>query len=70
MDKKLIIFDKKGNTLDIWLDDPKKEFICEETGEEIIFKKDKNGNVIGLEILNVFPPNKKLPKSPLKLIVR
>jgi uncharacterized protein YuzE len=68
MEKKLIIFDKKGNTLDIWLDDPEKEFICEETGGEIIFKKDKNGSIIGIEILNVFPSGKKLPKNPVKLI--
>ena len=27
------------NTLDVWFDDPKKEFICEETGEEIVLKK-------------------------------
>ncbi|WP_456324358.1 DUF2283 domain-containing protein [Desulfonauticus submarinus] len=38
-------------TLDIWFDDPKKEFICEEVGDRIILKKDKNGKVIGIEVL-------------------
>ena len=48
-----IIFNRVSNTLDIWFDEPKKEFICEETGEEIILKKDKNNRVIGFEKLNV-----------------
>lgn len=61
MEKIAISFDRKGNTLDIWFDKPNKEFTCEETGEEIILKKDKNGNVIGIEILNFLPkPEEKL----------
>lgn len=55
-----IFFDKKGNTLNVWLDNPDKEAICEETKEEIIIIKDKNKKVIGFEVLNY------LPKSNLK----
>ncbi len=36
IEKIRIIFNKKANTLDVWFDDPEKEFICEETGDEII----------------------------------
>ena len=36
----------------MWFDDPKKEAISEETSEEIILIKDKNGKVIGFEVLN------------------
>ncbi len=41
------------STLDVWFDNPEKEFICEETGEEIVLKKDKNNKVIGFEKLNL-----------------
>ena len=47
-----IFFDKVGNTLNVWFDDPKKESVSEETLEEIILIKDKNGKVIGFEVLN------------------
>ena len=47
-----VIFDKAGNTLNVWFDDPKKEHISEETSEEIVLVKDKAGKVIGFEVLN------------------
>jgi len=52
MEKIRVIFNRNVNTLDVWLDDPEKEFISEETGNEIILKKDKAGRVIGFEKLN------------------
>ena len=51
MEKIKIIHNKKMETLDIWFDDPEKEFMCEEVGDGIILKKDKDGNVIGIEVL-------------------
>ncbi len=53
MEKIKIVFSKETNTLDVWFDDPAKEVISEETGEEIILKKDKKNRVIGFEKLNV-----------------
>ena len=53
MEKIRAIFNRNVNTLDDWFDDPKKEFISEETGEEIILKKDEARRVIGFEKLNV-----------------
>lgn len=44
-----IYFDRTGNTLNVWFDDPKKEFICEEIGDDVILVKDKRGRVIGFE---------------------
>ena len=41
------------NTLDVWFDDPEKEWASEETGDYVILKKDRNGRVIGFEKLNV-----------------
>ena len=47
-----VIFDKAGNTLNVWFDDPQKEHISEETSEEVILVKDKDGRLIGFEVLN------------------
>jgi uncharacterized protein YuzE len=47
-----VYYDKQGNTLTVWFDDPQKEYISEETGEEVILMKDKSGRVIGFEKLN------------------
>ncbi len=54
MEKIRIFYDKEGQTLTVWFDDPSKEYICEETVEEVILIKDKEGKVIGFERLNVF----------------
>ena len=52
MEKKLmVIHNKEMETLDIWFDNPKKEFVCEEIGGGIILKKDDNNRVIGIEVL-------------------
>lgn len=55
MEKIRIFYDKEGNTLNVWFNDPEKEYICEETGDEIILVKDKQGKVIGFEKLNFLP---------------
>jgi len=47
-----VYYDRVGNTLTVWLDNPQNEYICEETGEEVILMKDKYGKVIGFEKLN------------------
>ena len=47
-----VYYDRIGNTLTVWLDNPQNEYICEETGEEVILMKDKQGRVIGFEKLN------------------
>jgi uncharacterized protein YuzE len=52
MEQIKVFYDKEGNTLTVWFGDPKDEYICEETGEEVILIKDKNGKVIGFEKLN------------------
>lgn len=53
MEKIRVFYDKEGQTLTVWFDDPAKEYMCEETGEEVILIKDKAGKVIGFERLNV-----------------
>ena len=56
-----IFYDQVGNALTVWFADPQKEYICEETGEEVILMKDKRGRVIGFEKLNyTLPKSEKL----------
>jgi uncharacterized protein YuzE len=47
-----VYYDESGNTLTVWFGDPQEECVCEETGDEVILKKDKAGHVIGFEKLN------------------
>jgi len=53
MDKVIVYYHKESDTLDIWFGNPEDEFMCEEAGEGIILKKDKNGKTIGIEKLYV-----------------
>lgn len=52
MEKVRVYYDPFGNMLTVWFDNPEDEEVCEETGEEVILMKDKEGRVIGFEKLN------------------
>ena len=52
MDKVRVYFDRTGNSLTVWFDDPEKESICEEIGNDVVLMKDGGGRVIGFERLN------------------
>ena len=47
-----VYFDPTGRTLTVWFGQPQSEYIAEETGDEIILMKDRDGRVIGFERLN------------------
>jgi hypothetical protein len=47
-----VYYDRTGNTLTVWFDDPAKESVCEEIGDDVVLMKDRRGRVIGLERLN------------------
>lgn len=55
MDKIKVIHDTVGHTLTVWLDDPSKEKVCEETTEEVVLMKDAGGRIIGFELLHYRP---------------
>ena len=55
MDKVRVFFDRTGNSLSVWFDDPVKEAVCEEVGDDTILVKDRRGRVIGFERLNFLP---------------
>ncbi|MBI2958543.1 MAG: DUF2283 domain-containing protein [Chloroflexi bacterium] len=68
MEKIRVFYDKEGQTLTVWFDDPSKEHITEETGDEVILIKDKAGRVIGFERLNVVFPAESEGGIPLEAI--
>lgn len=53
MGKVMVHYHKDSDTMDIWFGNPEDEFACEEAGEGIILKKDKDGKTIGIEKLYV-----------------
>jgi uncharacterized protein YuzE len=52
VEKVRVYYDRTGNTLSVWFDDPKKEHVCEEIGDDVVLVKDRRGRVIGFERLN------------------
>lgn len=53
MAKVTVYYHTDSDTMDIWFGNPEDEVICEEAGEGIILKKDKDGKTIGIEKLYV-----------------
>jgi len=47
-----VYYDREGNTLTVLFGNPADEYITEETGEEIVLMKNREGKVIGFEKLN------------------
>ena len=47
-----VYYDAEGKTLTVWFGDPSQEYVAEETGDEVILIKDREGHVIGFERLN------------------
>ena len=56
MEQVKVFYDRAGNTLTVWFGDPQDEYVCEETGDEVILMKDRAGRVIGFEKLNFSVP--------------
>jgi len=67
--KKLrIYYFKETDSLDIWFDEPEKEQICEEIDDVALLKKDKDGNVIGIEIISIASLTKKPVEIPVDIL--
>ena len=52
-----VYYDRKGETLTVWFDDPSAEYVCEETGGEVVLIKNEEGHVIGFEKLHFSLPH-------------
>ena len=59
MDKVRVYFDRAGNSVSVWFDDPAKESVCEEVGDDVVLVKDRRGRVIGFERFNYVPKAKR-----------
>lgn len=68
--KKIKVFhDIKGNTLTVWFDEPIKEVVAQEIGQDTVVMKDKNGKIIGMEKLNYRIPYSRSDRSlPVEVI--
>jgi len=44
-------------TLTVWFTDRSQEYVCEETGDEVVLMKDRAGRVIEFEELNFSVPD-------------
>lgn len=64
-----IYYDSLGNTLNVWFDDPRNEYLSEETGDEVILNKNKSGKVIGFEKLNFVTGKRILSHLPVEAVV-
>lgn len=69
MEKEIkVIFDKVGNTLDVWFGEP-REAVCTEIEEEFLIKKDvKTGEVVGFEKFNVVSVKDEIPS--MKFLIK
>ena len=52
-----VFYDRQGKTLTVWFTDRSLEYVCEETGDEVVLMKDGAGRVIGFEKLNFSVPD-------------
>ena len=52
-----VYYDREGRTLTVWFMDRTEEYVCEETGDEVVLMKDRFGHVIGFEKLNFSVPD-------------
>lgn len=69
MDKVIVYYHKETDTMDVWFGNPEDEYICEEAGEGVILKKDKEGKVIGIEKLYVIKTLGIKQPLPVEIVV-
>lgn len=66
----LVLFDRVGNTLDVWFGEP-REAVCEEIEEEFLIKKDiKTGEIVGFEKFNLLPLKEERAIPEVKFVVK
>ena len=51
-----VFYDRDGKTLTVWFTERSREYVCEETGDEVVLMKAAAGRVIGFEKLNFSIP--------------
>lgn len=44
-----VYYDQVGNSLTVWFGEPQEEYVCKETGDEVILMKDKAAESLALK---------------------
>jgi hypothetical protein len=70
VEKLRVYFDREGNSLSVWFDDPEKEHVCEETDDDVVLVKDRRGRVIGFERLNFLSAKQRKEGAPIPVEVQ
>ena len=65
-----VIYDKTGNTLNVWFGDPKDERASVEASDGVVLSKDGNGRVIGFEKLNFLPKGATFSRKIISVMSR
>jgi hypothetical protein len=65
-----VFYDRQGKTLTVWFTDRSLEYVCEETGDEVVLMKDRAGRVIGFEKLNFSVPDSDSLRVALETVPR
>ena len=55
MERIRVIYDTAGHTLTIWLGDPYQEYVSTLTDDEVIVMKNREGKILGFEVLHYQP---------------
>lgn len=70
MAKAKLFFDREGNSLTVWFDDPSKEVVSEEADNDVVLMKDRRGRVIGFERLNFLSAEQQHDATPIPVEVQ
>ena len=55
MERIKVIHDPIGHTLTIWIGDPQQEYASTLTDDEVVVMKDREGRILGFEVLHYQP---------------
>ena len=64
MERLRVIHDTVGHTLTIWLGDPKQEYVSTLIDDEVVVMKNRDGRILGFEVLHYQPAD---PKAGLSV---
>lgn len=70
MEKVRVYYDRLGNTLTVWFDEPAKEHVCEEIDDDVVLMKDRVGRMTGLERLNYMTQKQRRAQMSVPVEVR
>ena len=70
MERVRVYYDRAGNSLTVWFDDPEQEHICDEVDDDVVLMKDVAGRVIGFERLNYLSKQQQMDQESVPVEVQ